>query len=720
MGPPENDIQESGTDSKDTAIENTELESGAYEVLQARLRAHGTDLRERLDRLHAKRREVFGSVEMALTGTERLTTEHKCVPRDLVALGNVFLLGYNVQLGLKNETVPGDVLAVGRFESDGFKPEDLSLIRSPQFESDFADLYRYYKKTQFAKFAVKGPFLYMVFRIGKSPTDVKTFKWRIQGDKLEYLDNRSDHEFRFPSQHEFDWQRTHRDLHRYGAHPHVSIEDRIFVETVGGDLTIKIENNTESGQGIYAEPVENVDQTLDDAEIWYAVVGSLILLRIRPYQEKAYRYIVYNEKLKAAHRIDRIEDSCVLLPEDQGIVFSNGIYLETGERKVFDSDLTEMLFERRLTSPNGEDYLYVFYNRASGTYVLLPYNIIDQAAETPTVCHGYALFPDGRLVLFRTENEPQRHHALQIWATPYYNEEHAPAGQGESYLTKIGNRDLVRGMAECHALMHMTLREDAYATLYIDLLKEAGDVLDAYFWLGNSEVENLREVLVGVRDTASAAIGEFDKVAQLKRSTRAQIEEVASASEKALKDVAHARFERIDEFVASLAALRAVRGRIISLKDLRYTDLDRIEILEEQVRETGTQLAGRCVEFLLSPLALTPYVEAVEEKRSRIDGLTKVSDARELENEVEEISSGLELLIETVSNLEIDDSTQRTAVIDSISEIFTTLNQVRATLRQKAHRDRIGRRSRRVQRSAQAARSGCRQLPRRVGHAREV
>ena len=54
-------------------------------------------------------------------------------------------------------------------------------------------------------------------------------------------------------------------MHRHGTHPHISIEDRVFVETVGGDLTIKIEDNTETGRGLYAEEVDDPDQTLDDA-----------------------------------------------------------------------------------------------------------------------------------------------------------------------------------------------------------------------------------------------------------------------------------------------------------------------------------------------------------------------------------------------------------------------------------------------------------------------
>ena len=86
----------------------------------------------------------------------------------------------------------------------------------------------------------------------------------IAGNELHYLDNRSDHEVRYPPQHQFDWVRTTRDMHYSGLHPHISIEDRLFVECTGGDLTIKIEDNTDSGEGIYEEDVSNSDQTLDE------------------------------------------------------------------------------------------------------------------------------------------------------------------------------------------------------------------------------------------------------------------------------------------------------------------------------------------------------------------------------------------------------------------------------------------------------------------------
>ena len=71
------------------------------------------------------------------------------------------------------------------------------------------------------------------------------------------------------------WQTPDRESYRYGDHPHVSIEDRVFVECVGGDLTIKVEDNTATGEGIYSEPVDDKYQKVDDAEIAYGIVGPI-------------------------------------------------------------------------------------------------------------------------------------------------------------------------------------------------------------------------------------------------------------------------------------------------------------------------------------------------------------------------------------------------------------------------------------------------------------
>ena len=694
-----------------------QLESGTYEILRNRLKGHGDELRQRLHRLNEARKEVFGSIDLRLLSTERITTEHNCEPRDMVAVGNRFLFGYNVQFGLKTERHVADVFAVYEFskgdDAHGLHPVGTELLNDAAFEKDFQDVYRYYKNATFAKFFVRGVYLYMVFQVGKASTDIKSFKWLIEGPQggsvpaaaggggdsdsvddtsaegtkpqwgLRYLDNRSDHEVRFPAQHEFEWTRTTRDMHRHGTHPHISIEDRVFVEAVGGDLTIKIEDNTESGRGLYAEEVDDPDQTLDDAEISYAIVGNLILLKIRPYQEQKWRYVVYNEKIQQAMRVDSIEHACVLLPDDHGLIFSNGYYLQSGEAKTFDSDVQGLKFERRIASPNGEDTLYVFYQPNSGQYVLLGYNVIEQTVDTPVVCHGFTMFHAGEMLLFKAQHDPQKHHAIQIWQTPYVGEDYVPHTNTDSYLYKIGNRDVVRGMAECHFILGLIEKEDTYAGLYVDLVKETTDVLDSYFWINHEDAANLGEPLTQIKAAASSAVDEFEKVVRVRKNTSEQTERVTGETRELLNSVGRKRFETIDEFVDSLASLRRVRGEIIGLKELRYVDVELVDSLEQEVIEATEQLSERCVQFLLRDDALLPYERHVQEEQAGIEHLTKVADAKLVDEKIADSAAELEMLIEIVSNLKIDDATQRTAIIDNISAIFAQVNTARAGLKRK-------------------------------------
>ncbi|MEM0999666.1 MAG: DNA repair ATPase [Bacteroidota bacterium] len=660
-----------------------QLEGGAYEIIRNRLLNQGAELRTRLGKLNHARKEVFGSVDFNLLSTDRISTENNCTARDIVAVGDRTIFGYNVHMGLRTETKLSDVFSIYRYEDRRFHQEPLDLIQNEKFAEDFGNLYKYYRETVFVKFEVIGIFLYMVFRIGKSETDIKAFKWRLGEGGLRYVDSRSEADVRYPTQHEFAWKRAHRDMQRSGEFPHVSILDRLFVQTIGGTLTIKVEDNTDHGRGILEEEVAHKEQSLDDAEIFFADLGNIILLRVRPFQEKQYRYFAYNEKVQQARRIDSIAHSCILLPDDHGIIFADGYYLQTGEYKRFESGLTEMHFEERIQSPNGEDYLYVFYNSPTGTYVMLSYNIIAQQVETPITCNGFCHFENGELCYFKAEDEPRKHHAIQIWQTPYVGPDFELTGNADNYLFKIGNRDIVRAMAECQEVLILLNKEDTYANLYLDLGKLTGDILDSYYWLDRDESFQLDDPLKGIRRSAENAIEEFEKVVRIRRHTAEESRRVSEAAQKLIAEIKRSIFDEVNQFVRFLAELRNWRGEAIGLKELRYVDLELVQSLEEDLSAQSERLSQRCVEFLLREDALRPYEQQVAAHRAAIEKVNTAAEAATLEAAIEQTGSDLELLVEIVSNLKIEDATQTTKIIDHISNIYSELNQARAALRRR-------------------------------------
>ncbi|TRZ43165.1 DNA repair ATPase [Robertkochia solimangrovi] len=659
---------------------NDTLDGGTYEIIQKRLSEHKSELQNRLNRLNESRKSVFGSLETQLIANNRISTENNCVARDMISLGNTCIFGYNVHFGLRTEIKLSDVFSIYEFKENRFESIPLTLINDETFTTDFSNLYKYYRNTIFTKFAKIGNYLHMVFQLSESVTDIKTFKWLIRDNSLQYIDNRSEHEYKFPKQHQFNWQEATRDMQRYGDHPHVAILDKVFVETVGGDLTIKIEDNTDDGKGIYAEPVDYRDQTLDDGQIRFADLGNLIVLEIKPFQESP-RYFVYNHKMQEVKKIESVKSSVVLLPDNQGIIFPNGYYLQTGEFHLFDNEIEGLKFQGTTQSPNGEDFLYTFFSPAQGNYILMDYNIIEQEIKTPITCGGFTLLEHGELCYFKTEAEQTKHHMIQIWQTPYIQGDIMPSEHQDSMLYKIGNKDIVKAMAESQELITLLNKQDNYDGLYEDIARQSKNILDAYYWLNEQETAVLSEPLREINMAANAAVDEFQKVTQLRNNAVKLTREIQKKGEDLFGKIKSTSFKSIDEFVMLLTGLRALRGEAIGLYEIRYIDEALIKKLEADISEQTSTISRRCVEFLLQDKALQPYHKKVEEKQQRLKKIKKVMEAKELEEEVSSIASELEMLIDIVSNLDIEDTAHSTQIIDNISLIFSTINQLKAAIR---------------------------------------
>jgi hypothetical protein len=671
------------------------IEQSTYEILHARLTAQARELRGRTEALNARRLELFGGVELAVIGSERIRTENNCVPRDLVSVGKKLLFGYNVFVGMRTEVAVQDVFSLShwRVKDQGGEPsfaidkladdDPENFLSDPRFVKDFKELYRYYRDTRLFQLRKVDGKLLAIFKTGASVTDVKVFRWALDaGENATYLDNRGERDHVFPPAHDFEWQATTRDNHVQGRHPHVSILDRVFVETIGGDLTIKVENNTESGQGIYREPVVEPNQSLADAQILYAAVGSVVLLRILPYNEKDWRHFVFNSRTKKAERLDQIGRSCVFLPEDHGVVFPGGYHLQNGETRTFEGDVGEMEFLRSWRSPNGEDVLFAFYERVAGHSILLPYNLIRKEAAAPIHCHGMALFEDGLMVLFRAAGEePTRIHPMQIWRTPFWTEEYAAeAPRSGSFLEKIGNADLVRGISDLLALSRAALASEPSAAGFEDQIATAGRIADAYHWLSSPEVGDLLAPLRELRGTADTIVGEFAKVEAIKADARKAVAEREAAFAALVSRLRAETRHEIDHFVTALAELQQERGRLIAARDLRYVDEGAVAALEAKLVERGDELARETTSFLLGEKALLPYHQRLAELAGRIPSLAKTAEAKALGEELEKVGGGLDLLTEIVGGLTIEDATERTAILERISEVLAIVNRARAEL----------------------------------------
>ncbi|WP_312399835.1 DNA repair ATPase [Chryseobacterium sp.] len=655
------------------------LNSGIYEIIQNRLNEQKNDLVERLQKLNEKRKSIFGGIDFSLIANERISTDHSCVAKDIFSFNDLLIFGSNAHLGMQTEVNITDVFSIHKINNNRFEPQDVSLINDEIFIDEFKNLYKYYRNTFFARFYFTENYLYMVFQLSESTTDIKAFKWLIKENTLVYIDSRSASEVSYPPQHGFTWTKATRDMQRNGKYPHVSLADKVFVESIGGDLTIKIEDNTETGKGIYSEDVVHKDQNLDDAEIHFCDLGNLVLFKIRPYQETE-RYFIYNHKEKTVSRVDTLKYAAVLLPESQGILFSNGYALQTGGLKVISQDQNRLHYLKTIPEPNGENFLYVFYDDKTNNYQLISYNIITQTIETPIRCSGYTILHDGRLIYLRESVETTKHHLAQIWQSPYSKELQENTEKSDNLLYKIGNKDIVRVMAESQELITLLNKQDSYSGLYDDIVKLSTTILDAYYFLGEEEIQHLDQPLKEIRQIAHSAINEYEKVVEQKKNTAEAIEKIKLACEKTLDDTKRIHYSELTEYIDMLSQIRALRGEITSARELKYADAKILDGLEKSLSERSEELSNACVTFLLQENSLLPYQQRAETITEQIIHLEKAIDAKAIEEEINNLSAQLELLVDIVNNLKIEDTSQSTQIIENISLIFARLNQERLEL----------------------------------------
>jgi hypothetical protein len=672
-------------------LDQAVAEGGAYEVIRSRLEQHATELKQKVERLNQSRIDEFGQAKLEVIGRVRVRTENNCVARDIVPVGDNLLFGYNVFIGLKKETTINDVFSLYQLSKNdtGFElvPQNLegTFLDHPDFKKEFSELYVYYKEAKLIQLKIQNQILFAVFQIGRKIEDIRVFQWLIEKDgSAKYIDNRGERAVKSAPSHDFEWQSVTREQHESGSHPHINILDKVFVETVNGTLTIKVENNTEDGLGVYNEPVDDQTQSLADADIKYAEVGTLILLKILPYREKQSRFLVFNTRTMKVNRIDAIGLACVSLPEDHGIIFPGGYYLQNGETKSFPDQIEGLTFKRSIRSPNGEDVLYVFYEPESGLSGLFSYNTIRKELQNPIYANGFSVFNDGTTVIFKAEEEATRVHPMQIWETPYFSPEYAARQPTtDTFYSRIGNKELVRGISELMSINRAVKNPSPSRNLYEDLIRTSKTMFDSFFWLNEPEVDGLGDTLKQVTDTAELVIDEFEKVEQIRHQADKALAAAEAKQTKVVSSIAISDWDTPQQFVFCLTELREQRGHLITLRDQRYIDRDRIEELDKEVTRHFDEVSTETVLFLASDTALAPYHEKIKELEEQIENIELVIDIIPVNEELDQQSLGLDLLTEILNGLKVDDATVRTKILDDISEIYSRLNQVKAKGRQR-------------------------------------
>jgi hypothetical protein len=272
---------------------------------------------------------------------------------------------------------------------------------------------------------------------------------------------------------------------------------------------------------------------------------------------------------------------------------------------------------------------------------------------------------------------------VQIWQTPYIAIDFEIKAAKDSYLYKIGNKDIVRCMADCSSLLQLIQRRDEqYANLYVDLIKWSADILDAYFWIRDERLQNLAVPLQSIREASVATVDEFEKVLRIRKQTGQAQQSAVKAADTFQSDIRKRSFDRIEDFVAMLTEGRRLSGDISALREMRYVDLTLVQKLDTEVKSGMDQLSNRLITFMAEPQALAPYRDRIKEQQDIPSTLKKVAEVKTFEESLLQTGADLELLIQIISNLKIEDATLTTSIIEDISLLFSELNKIKAVAKQ--------------------------------------
>lgn len=682
------------TEITENTVDKAVSEGGAYEVLKSRLYQQGEALRGLADTFNQSRKETFGGSEFTLIGKANVQTDTRCMPVDMAQVNGQLLFGYQVYIGLKSQPSLDDVFGLYSLsENDGtyrMDPVGLegSFLNDPQFVHEFNELFTYYKDARLSQISRRESMLYIAFQIGMRAEDRKVFRFDIGKASVRYLDALGNQDLIGAVQHDFEWVSTTRADHVIGTHSHVSVKDRLFVECIGGDLTIKVENNTDEGLGIYRELVDDPYQTIIDAEIAYADLGDLIVLKVLPNREKQYRYFIYNSLNDQVVRADAIGHCAKLLPEEHGILYSHGYVLAHGEDKQFDEPWQGLRFFKQVSSPNGEDQLYFFFDVDKGSYVIYTYNLIDKAFSAPIHSHGYSLYPDGRMLMFRvSENaEAATIHPLRIWQTPFTDAEHYARQDrpgADSFLSNLGNTELVRALSALLSICQLSRTEEVSQAIYESLLKTCQTTLDHYDWLMHPSALKMGAAVNQLMETANLIIDEFAKVRQLQLHAESALEQQQSVVQAVVSELKLASKDDATVLLSLLAKVKAEIGNVMALRQYRYMEEAAVDTLQQSLDQQRVELNRVLLNLLQNEKAYLPYKQDIAAIEEQLGSIEKTTDLALLQNKAESVRTAIALVTEEVADIETDDPTMSTRILDLTTEVTAKLNALSARLRQQ-------------------------------------
>src|SRR6185436_10584232 len=118
--------------------------------------------------------------------------------------------------------------------------------------------------------------------------------------------------------------------------------------------------------------------------------------------------------------------------------------------------------------------------------------------------------------------------------------------------------------------------------------------------------------------------------------------------------------------VAALAGFRLAQGRLLTLREVRYLDVVRLDDLSEELDRELLATAQRAADFFQGAEAFAGYLVEVSALADQAAHIATVAEARPVGERIDAQAAGLDVVTEVTAGLDLPDATVRTQILERI------------------------------------------------------
>ena len=643
--------------------------------LSKRLIAFTNSLDEKAKLINGERSKLR-KINQTIIGDKRYSTKNDSVPNDIVFFNNRIIVGLNVDY--KNIKVDiNDILP--NFDKDGVSIND-NFLNSSEFLNTIKHLMSYNDIVKLFKITVDGSSLYVSFSTSNTRLSLKTYQWSIIDGVVkysgEYLGNVID------DNNKIKWNLIQADVFNTGNFPNKPILDKIYLSIQSGRISFSKENDTSVDRSFFKENI-NSHQTLSDSKIYVSDFKDFIAIRIDLISGEN-RYYLFNNLSGNLYRADGIRESLAIIGSDDGCVFSNGYLLvKSDDYKEFNIS-KRYLFQNVIESPNGEDFLYVFFEKESQRYVIYPYNIVEKEIHQYINAGGFTILDDGTLFVSKEQDNPSKLHNIQVIKTPFFSQEYFYELEnnrvGEGLFADVNNSSIVGYLSIVFNIVNMSRIEDKNTDRFLSITKLISECKHKNSWSRNyDELKGINNDL----DTINSIALNF--MQEIEQSEIKKIEDKSKVTDaiKKIKSFSVINNPEVVETIDGIAEiLSAIDGKINEISQLRSSIEDNTligdaDVLKEQLFELKSKAGKKLVKILADKESFVDFHKSVNEIKTSVGEANSLFLIKDIKDRISVLGNSVGLINDELATLDIDNIDDFESIQSSLTDIYSEINTIK-------------------------------------------